>query len=66
MVARKAICGVKRLKTASLQFSPHDTEIDLWRAANLMLKRYGDTALVAAEVRRRKAGVIVPDAAGMR
>jgi hypothetical protein len=44
--ASHAIIGVKSLSTASVQFSPRAIpEIDIWRAATLMLKRYGDTAL---------------------
>jgi hypothetical protein len=47
-----AICGVKRLETASLQFSPRDTrDRYIWRAANLMLKRYGDKALEESTTR---------------
>ena len=37
--------GVKRLSTASLQCSRVIPEIDIWRAATLMSKRYGDKAL---------------------
>jgi hypothetical protein len=40
--------GVKRLYTASLRFSRVIPEIDIWRAANLMLKRYGEGALEKA------------------
>jgi hypothetical protein len=34
-----AIFGVKGLKIASVQFPSVIPEIDIWRAANLMLKR---------------------------
>jgi hypothetical protein len=40
-----AIIGVNRFSTASLQFTRVIPEIDIWRAANLMLKRYGEKVL---------------------
>ena len=43
--------GVKRLSTASLQCSRVIPEIDIWRAATLMLKRYGDKALEQSRTR---------------
>ena len=39
------IIGVNRFSTASLQFTRVIPEIDIWRAANLMLKRYGEKVL---------------------
>jgi hypothetical protein len=39
------------LSTASVQFSPVIPEIDIWRAATLMLKRYGDKALEQSDRR---------------
>jgi hypothetical protein len=41
----RAIIGAKRLSIASVQFPRVIPEIDIWRAATLMLKRYGDKAL---------------------
>src|SRR4029077_5475624 len=41
-----AICGVKRLETTTVI-----PEIDICRAANLMLKRYGDKALEESATR---------------
>ena len=38
-------------QTASLQFSRVIPEIDIWRAANLMLKRYGEKALEESAAR---------------
>ena len=46
-----AIMGVKRLSSASLQCSRVIPEIDIWRAATLMLKRYGDKALEQSRTR---------------
>ena len=43
--------GVKRLSTASLQCLCVIPEIDIWRAATLMLKRYGDKALEQSRTR---------------
>ena len=43
--------GVKRLSTASLQCSRVIPEIDIWRAATLMFKRYGDKALEQSRTR---------------
>src|ERR1700730_11970 len=66
----QAIVGVNRFSTASLQFTRVIPEIDIWRAANLRLKRYGEKAfeesstradeLAATEItmaRRRGAGL---------
>ena len=49
--ATHAITGVKRISTASVQFSGVIPEIDIWRAATLMLKRYGDKALEQSSTR---------------
>ena len=46
-----AIMGVKRLSTASLQCSRVIPEIDIWHAATLMFKRYGDKALEQSRTR---------------
>jgi hypothetical protein len=46
-----AIVGVKRFSTASLQFCLREPEIGIWRAANLMLKRYGEKALEQSATR---------------
>jgi hypothetical protein len=46
-----AIMGVKRLSAASLQCSRVIPEIDIWRAATLMFKRYGDKALEQSRTR---------------
>ena len=43
--------GVKRSSTASVRFSAVIPEIDIWRAATLMLKRYGDKALEQSTTR---------------
>jgi hypothetical protein len=43
--------AVKRLSTASLRFSRVIPEIDIWRAATLMLRRYGDKALEQSRTR---------------
>jgi hypothetical protein len=42
-----AIVGVNRFSTARLQFTRVIPEIDIWRAANLMLKRYGEKAFAS-------------------
>ena len=39
------------LITASLQFTGVIPEIDIWRAANLMLKRYGEKAFEESSAR---------------
>ena len=39
---------LNRFSTASLQFTRVIPEIDIWRAANLMLKRYGEKAFTRA------------------
>ena len=46
-----AIVGVNRFSTASLQITRVISEIDIWRAANLMLKHYGDKAFEASSAR---------------
>jgi hypothetical protein len=46
-----AIVGVNRFSTASLKFTGVIPEIDIWRAANLMLKRYGEKALEESSTR---------------
>jgi hypothetical protein len=46
-----AIVGVNRFSTASLQFTRVISEIDIWRAANLMLKRYGAKAFEESSTR---------------
>jgi hypothetical protein len=46
-----AIVGVNRFSTASLQFTGVIPEIDIWRAANLMLKRYGAKAFEESSTR---------------
>jgi hypothetical protein len=46
-----AIVGVNRFSTASLQFTGVIPEIDIWRAANLMLKRYGEKAFEERSMR---------------
>src|ERR1700738_3001940 len=46
-----AIVGVNRFSTASLQFTRVIPEIDIWRAANLMLKRYGEKAFEESSTR---------------
>jgi len=51
MFASKAILGVKRFSTASVHFRRVIPEIDIWRAANLMLKRYGEKALEESAAR---------------
>jgi hypothetical protein len=47
----QAIVDVNRFSTASLQFTRVIPEIDVWRAANLMLKRYGDKAFEESSTR---------------
>jgi hypothetical protein len=47
----QAIVGVNRFSTASLQFTRVIPEIDIWRAANLMLKRYGEKAFEESSTR---------------
>ena len=46
-----AIVGVNRFSTARLQFTRVIPEIDIWRAANLMLKRYGEKAFEESSTR---------------
>jgi hypothetical protein len=46
-----AIVGVNRISTARLQFTRVIHEIDIWRAANLMLKRYGEKAFEESSTR---------------
>jgi hypothetical protein len=46
-----AIVGVNRFSTARLQFTRVIPEIDIWRAANLMLKRYGENAFEESSTR---------------
>jgi hypothetical protein len=48
--ATHAITGVKRISTAS-DVPGVIPEIDIWRAATLMLKRYGDKALEQSAMR---------------
>ena len=43
--------GVKRFSTASRNSLRVIPEIDIWRAANLMVKRYGDKALEESNTR---------------
>jgi hypothetical protein len=43
--------GVKRSPTATCDFPGVIPEIDIWRAATLMLKRYGDKALEQSRTR---------------
>ena len=43
--------GIKRLSMARCNFSGVIPEIDIWRAANLMLKRYGEKALEESATR---------------
>jgi hypothetical protein len=47
----QAIVGVNRFSTASLQFTRVIPEIDIWGAANLMLKRYGEKAFEESSTR---------------
>jgi len=42
---------VKRISTASVGFPGVIPEIDIWRAATLLLKRYGDKALEQSAMR---------------
>jgi hypothetical protein len=46
-----AIVGVNRFSTVSLQFTRVIPEIDIWRAANLMLKRCGEKAFEESSMR---------------
>ena len=43
--------SVKRFSTASVHFHRVIPEIDIWRAATLMLKRYGHEALEQSATR---------------
>ena len=47
----QAIVDVNRFSTASLQFTGVIPEIDIWRAANLMLRRYGEKAFEESSTR---------------
>ena len=47
-----AIVGGNRFSTASLHFTGVIPEIDIWRAANLMLKPYSDKAFEESSARR--------------
>jgi len=51
----QAIVDVNRFSTASLQFTRVIPEIDIWRAANLMLNRYGEKAFRGEQHARRRA-----------
>jgi hypothetical protein len=51
MLPTQAIIGVHHFSTASLQFTRVIPEIDIWRAANLMLKRYGEKAFEESSTR---------------
>jgi hypothetical protein len=53
-----AIVGVNRFSTASRQFTGVIPEIDIWRTANLMLKRYGEKTF---EDSRTRADVLAAD-----
>jgi hypothetical protein len=46
-----AIIAAKRLPNTSVEFSLRDTRDCIWRAAALMLKRYGDKALEQSSAR---------------
>ena len=46
-----AIMGVKRLSITRGEFPGVIPEIDIWRAANLMLKRYGENAFEESSTR---------------
>ena len=50
-VPSHSIFGVNRFSTAGPQFTRVIPEIDIWRAANLMLKRYGEKAFEASSRR---------------
>ena len=50
-VPSHSIFGVNRFSTAGPQFTRVIPEIDIWRAANLMLKRYGEKAFEASSTR---------------
>jgi hypothetical protein len=56
--------GLKPLSTAAVDLLQRDTEIDIWRAAQLMLKRYGEQgtsrAPCAPTSSRLKAIMIAP------
>ena len=45
MPVRPAISGLKLSLTVEVELHRVIPEIDIWRAAQLMLKRYGDQAL---------------------
>jgi hypothetical protein len=51
MVESNAIFGLKRLETQASNFPSVIPEIDIWRAANLMLKRYGPKAVEESAAR---------------
>jgi hypothetical protein len=63
-----AIIGVKRLSTASVRFfAGVIPEIDIWRAATLMLKCYGGKALdrlVAVALQHQGTRSRFPDSNG--
>ena len=44
-------CQLERFSTASLQFTRVIPEIDIWRTANLMLKRYDEKAFEESSTR---------------
>jgi hypothetical protein len=46
--------GIKCISTASVRFSGVIPEIDIWQAASLMLKRYGDKALEQSATRAQE------------
>ena len=50
-VPSHSIFGVNRFSTAGPQFTRVIPEIDIWRAANLMLKRYGEKAFGESSTR---------------
>ena len=50
-LSSQAIVGVNCFSIASLQFTRVIPEIDIWRAANLMLKRYGEKAFEESSTR---------------
>jgi hypothetical protein len=50
-VPSHSIFGVNRFSTVSPQFTRVIPEIDIWRAANLMLKRYGEKAFEESSTR---------------
>jgi hypothetical protein len=47
--------GVKRLSTASVRIFRPIPEIDIWRAATLMLKRYSEKGARTKRHARRRA-----------